>query len=156
MTTDRTSRRILTAVGAVVAALIVVAIVLAVRPPPVFDPTTPQGTAQRYYQAIQDGDEDAALGLLAEDLAERCDVYRLYPWFDRRSDTAISVVILATEVDDNGATVDVRVAETYGNEPFGRGTYRHDETLHMERSDGGWLIVGIPWPWDPYMCDEGG
>jgi len=155
MTTNRASRWILIAVGAVIAALIVVAIVVAVQPPKTLDPTTPEGTAQGYYQAINDRDEEAALEYLVDDLAERCDDYEMYYRFGNRRDTSISVVILATEIDGNEASVEVRITENDAAEPFGGGTYRHDETLDMERTDSGWLILGIPWPWDPYMCNEG-
>jgi len=149
MSTNRASRWILTSVAVATATLILVAIVLAIRPPQTLDPATPEGTAQAYYQAINDGDQEAALAYLVEG----CEGYQSYYW---RDEVSISVVILATDVDGNEASVDVRITEYYGSGPFGGGSYRHDETLEMERNDGGWLIRGLPWPWDPYMCDEGG
>ncbi|VAV89303.1 hypothetical protein MNBD_ACTINO01-1574, partial [hydrothermal vent metagenome] len=45
---------------------------------------------------------------------------------------------------------------SYGSGPFDGGSYSHDETLDMQRNDGRWLIRGIPWPWEPYMCGEVG
>lgn len=150
----RTSQRILLVIGAAIGALILAAIVLAIRPPEMLDPSTPEGTAQRYYQAIDSGDTEVALSYLAEDLAERCDDSEMYYQFRDREDVGISVVILDVEVGENDARVDVSVTENYGREPFSSGSYRHDETLEMERSDGRWLIRGIPWPWDPYVCNE--
>ncbi len=153
MATKQTSRRILTALAAAMAALIFAAILLAIQPPRILDPATPEGTAQGYYQAINDGDQEAALAYLDADLVQRCDQYALYYRFGNREDASISVVILTTEIDGNKASVDVRVTENYGGEPFGGGTYRHDETLQMERRGDRWMILGVPWPWDPYMCD---
>ena len=144
MATTQTSRRILTAFTAATVALIFVAIFLAIQPPTILDPTTPEGTAQGYYQAINDGDQEAALAYLSDDLVQRCDQYALYYRFGNRGDTSISVVIVTTKIDGNEASVDVRVTENYGGEPFGGGTYRHDEMLQMQRRGERWMILGVP------------
>ena len=50
------SRTVLLVVGSLVGLLVAIAVVLALQPPPVFDPSTPEGAAQGYYQGALDGD----------------------------------------------------------------------------------------------------
>ncbi len=142
MTTDQRSRRILVVIGALVAVLIGVAVMLALRPPAEFNPATPEGTAQGYFQAVLDGDEDLAFGYLTEAFGDQCDtgVMRHETPNDAR------VVIIRTEIDGADAELEVEITETYGEGPFNAGSYTFNETLVMERHDDRWLIAEIPWP----------
>ena len=148
MTTDQRSRRILVVIGALVAVLIGVEVMLALRPPPQFDPTTPKGTAQGYFQAVLDGDEDLAFGDLTE--AYRCDTGEMrYVTPDEAR-----VVITRTEVDGADAELEVEITETYGEGPFDAGSYTFHETLVMERHGDRWLIAEIPWPIHIYCLQK--
>ena len=151
MKMDRHSRTVLMVIGAFAVVLIAVAIVVAIQPPETFDPGTPEGTAQAYYQAILDGDEDLALSYLDEDLMASC------PTQDLRYFTPDNarVVIERTEIDGDEARVDVVVTETWGEGPFGGGSDVFDETLIMTQDDDVWVITRIPWPVDMF-CHEGG
>ena len=151
METDRHSRIALIVIGGVAVVLIAVAIVVAVQPPQELDPGTPQGVAQAYYQAILDGDEDLALSYIDDDVVANCSTYEL-SYFTPDS---ARVVIEKTEVDGDGARVDVVVTETWGEGPFGGGSNTFDETLIMTRSDDAWVISRMPWPVDMF-CHEGG
>ena len=156
METNTTSRRTLIVIAAVVGVLVVAAVAVALRPPATLDASTPEGTAQRYYQAIDDGEVETAMSYLAEDLTDRCNTEEMRYWIRERDTTGIRVVILDAQIDEATARVDVRITESYGSGPFDGGSYSHDETLDMQRNDGRWLIRGIPWPWEPYMCAEVG
>ena len=151
MKMDRHSRIVLVVIGAVAVVLITVAIVVAIQPPTEFDPGTPEGTAQGYYQAILDGDEHLALAYFDEDLLASCSTYEL-SYFTPES---ARVVIAKTEIDGEGARVDVVITETWGEGPFGGGSSTFDETLTMTRSGETWVISRIPWPIDMF-CHEGG
>lgn len=151
MKMDRHSHIVLVVIGAVAVVLIAVAIVVAIQPPNEFDPGTPEGTAQGYYQAILDGDEDLALSYLDEDLLANCSAYEL-GYFTPES---ARVVIAKTEIDGDEARVDVVITETWGKGPFGGGSSTFDETLTMTRSGETWVISRIPWPIDMF-CHEGG
>jgi len=151
MKMDRHSSIVLVVIGCVSVVLIGVAIVVAVQPPQEFDPGTPEGTAQAYYQAILDGDEDLALSYVDEDLVADCSIHELrYVTPDNAR-----VVIEKTEIDGNNASVDVVITETWGEGPFGGGSDTFDETLFMTRSNDAWMISRMPWPVEMF-CHEGG
>lgn len=150
MTITGDSRKILIAIGVAIGVLFVVATIIAVQPPTTFDPATPEGTTQGYFQAIDDGDQDRALSYMTEDLQKRCPRDDLRYRFRDVGDGRIGVVILSTTVDGDMAEVEVSVTEFYGGGPFNGGSYQHDETLVMERIGGRWLIVELPWPL--FMC----
>ena len=150
MTTDQCSRRLLVVIGTLVALLIGIAVMFALRPPPQFDVTTPEGTAQGYFQAVLDGDEGLAFGYLTEALGDRCDTGEMR---HGTPDNA-RVVITGREVDRAGAEVEVEITETYGEGPFDAGSYTFDETLVMERHGDRWLISEIPWPVYIYCLRE--
>ncbi len=151
MKMDRHSRIVLTVIGTVTVALIAIAIVVAIQPTETFDPGTPEGTAQAYYQAILDGDEDLALSYVDEDLVSGCSTHDL-TYFTPDS---ARVVIERTEIDEDTATVDVVITETWGEGPFGGGSSTFDETLIMVRNNDAWVISRMPWPIDMF-CHEGG
>jgi hypothetical protein len=147
---DRHSRFALVVIGGVAVVLIAVAIVVAVQPPQQFDPDTPEGTVQAYFQAILDWDEDRALSYLDENLLTDCSRYELRHF----TPDGVRVVIAKTEIDGDEARVEVVITETWGKGPFGGGSQTFDETIVMTRSDGTWLITRTPWPID-MICSEG-
>ena len=151
MKMDRHSRTVLVVIGAVAVALIAVAIVVAVQPPQEFDPGTPEGTAQAYYRAILDGDEDLALSHLEESVLADCPGYELRYF----TPDGARIVIANTEIEGDEARVDVVITETWGEGPFGGGSNTFDDTLVMARSDDTWVISRIPWPVGMF-CPEGG
>jgi hypothetical protein len=147
-----TSNIILVVVGASVAVLVAVSIFFALQPPTQFDPNSPEGTAQGYFQAVEDGDEDLATSFLAQDLQEFCDG----EWQYRDFESASRVVITDTRIDGDTATVKVSITVSYGDDPFGGGSYDHDETIKMVHVGDVWLISRLTWPMDAYPCNEGG
>ena len=149
---DRTtSNGILITIGVVVTLLVVVAVVFALQPPTEFDPNTPQGTAQGYFQAINDGDEDLAETFMTNDIRTSCNGHWWYE--DTGSDSR--VVIVSTEIDGDTAKVEVDISVSYGDGLFGGGSYDQEETITMERSGEVWLISRPVWPMDRYACGEG-
>jgi hypothetical protein len=147
-----TSNIILVVVGASVALLVAVSVFFALQPPSQFDPNIPEGTAQGYFQAIEDGDEDLATSFLTEDLQEFCDG----EWQYRDFESASRVVITDTKIDGDEATVKVTITVSYGDDPFGGGSYDQDETIKMVRVGDVWLISKLTWPMDAYPCNEDG
>ena len=149
MTTDQRSRTALVVGGVGLAIVIAVAIVLAMRPPATFDPATPEGTTQGYFQAVLDGDWGRAMGHITADLQAKCaDVHHdLYHDIE-----GTRVVIKQVDIDAGIARVDVEITETHGRDPFGSGSYSFDETLVMERVGDRWLISRLPWP--IFHCPE--
>jgi hypothetical protein len=145
-----TSNSVLVVIGVVVAVLVVVAVVLAIQPPKTFDADTPEGAAQRYYEAVLDGDDDLASTYMTEDLNESCG--REFRYLDKGEDARI--VIVASEIEDDRAELDVTIEVSYGEGPFGGGSYDQDETLRLERHGDLWLIMEPTWPMDRFGCGE--
>lgn len=150
MTQRNTSNTVLAGIGVVVALLVVVAVVFALQPPTQFDPTTPEGTAQGYFEAINERDEDLAQTFMTDELRLACDGEW---WFYERG-AASRVVIADTTIDGNTARVKVNISVSYGEGPFSGGSYDQDETLVMVHEGDLWLISKPTWPMDPYACGE--
>lgn len=150
MKSQTRSSSILTAIGLLVAVLVVVAVVLALRPTEVFDPTTPEGTAQGYYEAVIDGDENLAFSYTTEELREACG--GTFGFYEEGEDARIVI----TDSDTRGDTtrLDVVIEVQYGENPFSAGSYKRDETITMERRGDRWLISKPTWPMYQYQCDE--
>ena len=150
MTQKGTSNAVLLTIGVAVALLVVVAVAFALQPPKQFDPATPEGTAQGYFQAINDGDEDLAQTFMTDDLREACDGEW---WFYERG-AASRVVIVDTDIDGDTARVKVDITVSYGEGPFSGGSYDQVETVVMQSEGNFWLISKPTWPMDPYACGE--
>ncbi|MCL1588179.1 MAG: hypothetical protein M3092_07155 [Actinomycetia bacterium] len=151
------SRVVLIAIGVVVAVLVGVAVVIAIQPPAVLDPTTPEGTAQGYFQALHDGDDTLLTSYLTDDLKDRCDALAYLEDFGRyeqRETTGVSIT--STEIEGDTARVEITITVTYGDGPFAAGSDTFDETLVIEHQGDRWLIAEPAWPWDRYSCEREG
>lgn len=145
-----TSTVVLTSIGVVVALLVVVAIVFALQPPTQFDPGTPEGTAQGYFQALNDGDTRLAESFMTEDLRRACQD----DWWYFDPDSTNRVLITGSLIDGTTATIEVDIESSYGDGPFDGGSYRHDERLSMERHGEIWFISEPAWPMDRRACEK--
>jgi hypothetical protein len=142
------SKSVLVGIGGLIALLAVVAIVLAVQPAETFDPSTPEGAAQQYYQAVLAGDNERALSSMTEVLRDACD--ERISFYDRGADARI--VVTKSSVENDSAILDVTIEIFYGDGPFGGGSYDQDERIVLERADGRWLIAEPAWPMDDFRC----
>lgn len=140
------SRNTLVGIGALVVVLIAVAVVLALQPPIELDPTTPEGTAQGYFQAVLDRDVDRAFAHMSDELTRRCDHLDAHHSLRYGLADEARIVILDTSVAGDEATVRVEVTETYGTGIFMSDSHSFAETLSMERRGDGWAIAKPPWP----------
>lgn len=151
MTIETHSRTALLVIGSLVGLLVAVAIVLALQPPRVFDPATPEGTAQGYYQAIVAGDEDRAATYMTRELREACEGNF---WFYREGEDA-RIVITDSKIIGDDAELEITIEVSRGEGPFGGGSYDQAATLTMERHGDRWLIAEPTWPMDMYRCNRG-
>lgn len=147
-----TSNTILIGISAAIALLVIVSIFFALQPPTQFDPESPQGAIQGYFQAVDDGDIDLAKTYLTDDLRQSCGRHE---WYDDY-ESASRVVIIDTEIDGEMAKVRVDITISYGDDPFGGGSYDEDETITLVHPGDAWLISTPIWPMDRYGCNEGG
>lgn len=140
--------RVLAIVVGVIAVVAVVAVVLsATRPVRKYDREAPVGVVQGYLSAAIDGDNQAAVGFLAD--GSPCTVDDL----DRAYvPEGVRVVLRDSEVDGGSARVKVDVAmPTEG--PLNSFELAEEHTFRLTRAGGSWLITGEPWPM--YGCGKG-
>lgn len=145
-----TSNIVLVVIAVMVAVLVAVAVVFALQPPTEFDPNTPEGTAQGYFRAVNDGDQDLAETFMTDELRTKCH----WEWWFRDATESSRVVITDTEIEGDSASVSVAITVSYGEEPFGGSSYDEKQVMAMERAGDSWLISAPVWPMDPYACEN--
>jgi hypothetical protein len=129
--------------GAVVAAVVVVALVLAMRGPNEFEPGTPEAAVSGYFQAVIDQNRAEAERFMIPNLVDQCgsDVDQL-----RDVPDGLRIVILATESEGDRMFVKVRITERSGAGPLLGDEHTFEETLVLAEVAGEWLIAEVPWP----------
>lgn len=131
-------------IGAIVVGLIVVVaalVALTRSEPATLDPSTPEGTAQRYVQAILDGDNATAHSLLSE---EDCEIG---PRFF--GDQTVRARLVDSTVSGETATVEVELVFSGGDPLFGGYGYEERAWINLEQVDGTWLVDPDSWPYFP-------
>jgi len=107
------------------------------------DRSTPEGVAQQYLLDVIAGDNDSAIKLL--DSTSNCkatDLDRAYIPKEVRMN-----LISSTETP-TGAVVRISI-EISSGDPLG-GYFSEEQVIRLAKSNGNWLITGIPWPM--YEC----
>lgn len=147
------STRILIGVVAGVIVLVVLAIALPRlidREEATYPPNTPEGTVQRYLQAVNDEDTDTALALLAEENTTACmeDGLRERLRYSYSDDTRVR---LGDVEEIDAQTVIVTVGVTHVRQPdlfqLPDEGYTSEHTFALVRStDGFWLLLDADWP----------
>ena len=156
------STRILIGVVAGVLLLVVLAIALPRlidREEATYQPNTPEGTVQRYLQAVGDEDTDTALALLAEENTTACMEDELRDRL-RHSSLDRYRVRLGEVEEIDAETVIVTIGVTHMREPglfqFPDEGYTYEYDYELRRSpDGFWLIAESEWPIElEYIRDD--
>ena len=129
--------------GVVAAAVLVGAVVGALREATPLDRDSPEGVVQAFLQAVFDGDYSAALTFLDSDTTASCDQgdFRA-AWIPESMTAALDDV----RVRDGEAEVSVRLRTVTGPEPFGSGAYSSQETFELIHEGGVWRITEGFWP----------
>lgn len=132
-------------IGAVVVGVIVVVaalVALTRSEPETLDPTTAEGTAQRYVQAVLDGDNATVRSLLSE--GEDCDVSPRY-----FGDQTVRARLIDSQVTGDTAVADIELAFTGGDPLFGGYGYEERAQLELTQTDEGWRVDPDSWPYWP-------
>jgi hypothetical protein len=133
-------------IGAIVVAVIVVGaalVALTRSEPATLDPSTPEGTAQRYVQAILDGDTVTAESLLLE---EDCDVGpRHY------ADETVRARLVDSTTTGDTAVVNIELTFSGGDPLFGGYGYTESAQIELKSTDDGWKVDPDSWPY--YPCE---
>ena len=131
----------LIAVGLLVLVVAVTAVVTTLRPPQDLDSGTPEGVVQRFFQAVEARDFQAAYDLLGPDLAEHCTVADLTSEPSEFDRAVISDVVSS----GSGTVVFVDVRRIDVSDPLN--PYTYDETMEFELDNGGEspVITRLPW-----------
>ena len=142
----RPNRVLALVVAAICLVAVVAAVVSATRSVTEYDRDSPAGVVQAYLTAVIDGDDDEAVGFLADD--SPCtveDLDRAHPPDETR------VVLRDTDVDGDRARVEVDVVMSSAG-PFDSFEFTEEHTFRLSRTGGDWLIEGAPWPM--FECTE--
>lgn len=147
---EQSSTRIWLLAGGALLVVVALVVVALARGPVELDPTTPEGTVQAYLQAISDKDYETALAMVDPD-AENCtpgDIAYAAP------QDPFSATLLETTVSGDTAIVEVSIRFGSSPGPFEPGDRGFGEVFHLEDRDGVWVIVGTPWPYFEWRCEE--
>ena len=139
--TPKKPDRVLVAILAAVAVLVVLSLVLVFTrgEPAPLDASTPEGVVQRYSAAVIDGDEATAATYLTEAARKNC--YQTeYPVTED-----LRVVLVSTTVREDTADVKVSLVASTDGGPFGPSEYSYDDVFDLAKVDGRWLIDTAPW-----------
>ncbi|MCH7483051.1 MAG: hypothetical protein IIC31_09530 [Chloroflexi bacterium] len=143
------SGRWLAGITAVVVALVALSLVVAIATgsdePPLLAEDTPEGTVQRYIQALQDADYAAAHALLTEDERESC---LLEDYGRQRFEASDDVRVRLGETRPVGDNVEVtlHVTRFSASPPFGVSEYTQDYRYLLKETAGVWRIAEASWP----------
>ncbi len=140
-------RRLLLWSGAVLAALVVLAVVFSFAGDAELDPGTPERVVQDYVRAVIAGDRPEARSYLADEL-DGCGAR--FPRY--LADRAFSVEWIDTIVEAGEAWVTVSVTEA---DQGIFGSYRPETyEFRLSPAAGGWRITHQEWPWFECSADS--
>lgn len=139
--TPKKPDRVLVAIVAAVAALVVLSLVLVFTrgEPAPLDASTPEGVVQRYAAAVIDGDEATAATYLTDAARKTCQ-HTDYPVTED-----LRVALVSTTVREDTADVRVSLVASADGGPFGPSEYSYDDVFDLAKVDGRWLIDTAPW-----------
>lgn len=146
MTNTRGPDRVLL-IGAIVVAVIVVGaalVALTRSEPTMLDPATPEGTAQRYVQAVLDGDDIAARDLLVD---EDCEIVGPHYY----GNETVRARLMHSRITGDRAIVDIELIHSGGDPLFGGYSYEDRAQIELERTADGWRVDPDSWPY--YPCE---
>jgi len=114
---------------------------------------TPDGVVRNYVLALHKGDYERAYGYLQDgdykpDFAAFQQAFLQY----EMDITRTAVQLNKTDITENNARVEVTIIHG-NNDPFGR-TWDENGIVLLNRQDGEWRIVSMPYPywgWDWYI-----
>lgn len=136
-------------IGAIVVAVIVVGaalVALTRSEPATLDPSSPEGTAQQYVQAVLDGDNATAQDLLLEDDCQPGPRYF--------GDETVRARLVDSQVDGEMATVEIELVFSGGNPLFGGYGYEDHAQIRLEMTEEGWRVGPDSWPYFPCEVDR--
>jgi hypothetical protein len=140
-------------VGVGLAALVAVSVIVALlggSEAVLLPEDTPEGTVQRYLQAMEAGDFREAYSYLGAGLTEVCD-YQQFRGNSRWFESAEQRITLEDSEDLGGGEVEVRVRVTQFSvdPPFGSREYSHTQPFTLVQEAGLWRFSESPWPLGP-------
>ena len=137
----------------ILAALLTAAIVVALleREEPL-DEGTPEAAVQSFLKAMQNDGPASAYDFFSAELRRDCSIEQFFGRGASPKDLLKNarITLEETATVDSATFVTVRIAQFYGNGPFGtsESSFRHRFTLRQE--EGKWKFTEYPWPF--YDC----
>lgn len=138
----RKTDRVLIAIVAAIAGLVVVAlaVVFTRGEPELLDESTPAGVVQRYSTAVIDGDTATADSYLTDTARSACSGFREY------GPVPEQVVLISTSERETTAVVKVSITGSgAGGGPFGPSEYQAEDRFSLLKVQDKWLIEQAPY-----------
>ena len=148
------------ALGILVVAAVVGALIFDGGEPEIFPEDTPEGVTQRYILAVIDGDLDEAWGYLSPELQAGCTLEEWREVARRQSHLEDSQILLdeVKEINDAEVTVSLNRRRISQPDPFELSFSPEESNFHFEDfrleelEDDQWRISQLPWP--VFRCPE--
>ena len=144
------SSRWLIGVGAVIAVLVVASVLVAVfggsGKTATFPGDTPEGVVQRYLQALEDNDSQAAFDYLGAELQEGCTLLEFRNQTNWIADQDHRIVLEGTELLETQTLVMVRISQIRTDPPFSTSESSFRQGYTLEQQNGDWRFTEPPWP----------
>jgi len=140
--------RWLAGTAAVVAVLAVAGVIAALLAggTEAFPEDSPEGTVQRYLQAVEKSDYRAAHAHLGGQLRQDCPLQEFRQQMRWRGEQSDRVLLDKTEEVDGRVFVQVRILNVSMDGPFAPSETSRLHEYALEREDGAWRFVEPPWP----------
>jgi hypothetical protein len=107
---------------------------------------TPEGTVQRYLQALTEDDLIAAYGYISEDVKVDCKLEYFIQTSKYQREQNFGAALTETNNIAGRSIVGVDIIEPGSGAPFGSGRYTFRTSFTLMQEDGEWLITEPPWP----------
>lgn len=138
-------------VGGAVAVVGVLLALALVREPVELDPNTPEGTVQNYLQAVSDRDYEGAFNLIDPVYTEGCSPSDLAAAAPKEPFTA---TLGESETTGQFAFVTVTIRQGSNRGGLESAISSFNEFFDLDNGSGQWKIIGSPWPYFEWRCDQ--
>jgi hypothetical protein len=137
------ANRFLAIIVGIITVLALVVVFTANKDPQQLDRATPEGVVQQYLSDVIKGDTDSAFTFL--DSSSACEVTDLDRSYVPKE---VRMNLVNSTETPTGAIVRISI-EIPSGDPLG-GYFSEEQVIRLSKSNGNWLITGIPWPM--YEC----
>lgn len=137
-------------IGALIAVLIIVSVVIGLTGGSAGADLQPAGTAvgtvQRYLLALERDEPAEAYEFLAANVKDECPYQRFLTGSANRRGNEFTAVLARSDAVNGTEVVTLEITEFFYNPPFTTNQHTMTQTFTLTEQDGGWLLSEPAWP----------